>query len=47
MAVENKPLGSREFYNRLEQISGITKCKNNVDGFKGIEVLAPPSGGQR
>ena len=39
MAVENKPLGSREFYNRLEQISGITKCKNNVDGFKGIKLL--------
>jgi len=43
--VENKPLGSREFYNRLEQISGITKCKNNVDGFKGIKLL--PAAGDK
>jgi putative DNA primase/helicase len=45
--VEIKPLGSREFYNRLEQINSITKCKRVVDGFKGIELLPqPPSGGQ-
>ncbi|MFZ3315387.1 MAG: phage/plasmid primase, P4 family [Mycobacterium sp.] len=41
-----KPLGSREFYNRLEQIKGITRCKKVVEGFKGIELLPPPSGGQ-
>ena len=45
--VEIKPLGSREFYNRIEQINGITKCKRVVDGFKGIELLPqPPSGGR-
>ena len=35
--VEIKPLGGREFYNRLEQINGITRCKRVVQGFKGIE----------
>jgi putative DNA primase/helicase len=40
-----KPLGRREFYNRLEQIHGITRCKNVVQGFKGIK-LSPPSGGR-
>ena len=46
--VENSPSRSagREFYNRLEQIKGITRCKKNVEGFKGIELLGPPSGGQ-
>jgi putative DNA primase/helicase len=42
-----KPLSRREFYNRLEQIHGITRCKNVVDGFSGIEFLPPPPPARR
>ncbi len=33
-----KTLSRREFYNRLEQIGGITRVRRGVDGFKGIEL---------